>query len=758
MENMKNQIFKNLRLLLLTITFVIAKVCSGIFAITNTTNGSTLSFFNAFPGTIAVASTTITGTSTSFNTASTFTAGDLVYASTTISAITTYRLVGTVSSIGSATAITLSSSVGWAVPSGAKYFIYNPTTANTVACGTTNSNTTLCTVSLPSMTIQDASGTATTITIPVSITLGGSTSRLGAFTHSNSSIILEARALSLNATSSCSITLNASTKMLFGASTTGGYSNSTPFNITGTGTIGFSGGYQIVAGTYADISVDGGTSSTTGALVISGSLTTSAGTLALANNRLTLSSGSTLTNAGTISTTMPTATSASWVTDSRNGSGTGTTPSVYGGTISYAASSGAQTIVSGTYQNLTLSNTTGINTTAAAITVTGILNTTAGGKIQINSGGSLTLSGTLTQSQVHVIDGDIELNGGDFIVSGKKDKDKVVSDLIVNPTLPTPPYMIIRGSINDVLTSSFRQNSIKFVPSNATGKESHIRFAGSGKTLGNISSSANMSIQINEMAYFEIGDGTNSVTLTLQDTLRLCNGLRMRSNATLTTSGMLQLLSSANKIQGQQKIVGFIDTSVASSISGNVCFVQTMSATRKLRFLGNPFTGNLNITDFTDDIDISGNRTGANNNNFTATANSAPSAFTYDNATDAWVAITNTSPTQLTSMQGMKILIRGVKGYGLDANNGSPTSARIILNGAPILGDQTIALSSGYNFICNPFLSPVDLDKISKTTNVADVLYMYNPGSSGFQTFNKNSKAVSVGGADIWSAGTSFFF
>ncbi|MFM1763244.1 MAG: hypothetical protein RLZZ512_1034 [Bacteroidota bacterium] len=495
------------------------------------------------------------------------------------------------------------------------------------------------------------------------------------------------------------------------------------------------------------------------ALSISTALTTTAGgTLALANNRLTLSAGSTLTNAGTISTTMPTATSASWLTDSRNGSGAGTTPGVFSGTISYAASSGAQTIVTGTYENLTLSNTSGTNTTATAITVTGILNSTAGGKIQINSSGSLTLSGTLAQSQVHQINGDIELNGGDFIVSGSKDKDKVVSNLIASPTLPTPPYMIIRGSINDVLTTSFRDNSIRFVPSNSAGFETHIRFAGSGKTLGNSSTAFNKSIQTNDKAYFEIGDGTSSVTLTLQDTLRLNNGLRMKSNATLTTSGMLQLLSSSNKIQGQQKSVGFIDTSVANSIVGSICFVQTMSASRKLRFLGNPFKGDLNIADFTDDIDITGDRTGVNNNNFTQTANNTASAYTYDNATDAWVAITNTSPTKLSSKQGMKILIRGQKGYGLDANNGSPSSARIILNGEAILGDQTISLSNGYNFVCNPFLAPVNLDNISKTTNVADVLYMYNPGSSGFQTFNKNSKAASVGGADIWSAGTSFFF
>jgi hypothetical protein len=112
----------------------------------------------------------------------------------------------------------------------------------------------------------------------------------------------------------------------------------------------------------------------------------------------------------------------------------------------------------------------------------------------------------------------------------------------------------------------------------------------------------------------------------------------------------------------------------------------------------------------------------------------------------------------LNSLQGMRILVRGVKGYGLDANNGSPVESRLVISGNPILGDQTINLLEGFNFITNPFLSIVDIGKVTKSTNVADVIYMYAPASSGYQTFNRNSKAVSSGGSACWSPGTSIFF
>jgi hypothetical protein len=356
----------------------------------------------------------------------------------------------------------------------------------------------------------------------------------------------------------------------------------------------------------------------------------------MATNTLSLGNANTFNSNGTILSS-----AINPINDQRLTNG-----GVYSGTIVLNRTAGGQTIASGGYVNLTLSNTSGSQTAGGTITVSGTLTTTAGGTLQINSGGTLELTGTLSSTNSHVINGEIKLNGGDFIVSGQKDKDVNYSS-----TAGTPPYMIINGSITDILTAGFRSNSIRFLPSNSgTNKVSHIRFVGSGLTLGNSSNSFNGSIQTNEKVYFEIGDGSTSTALTINDTLRLFNGLRTRSSSTLTTNGMLTLMSTKDNQPGAGKSIGYLDTCVLGTISGSVNLVETMSATRKFRFLGNPFSGNLSITDFTDDIDISGDRSGAANNNFTQTISNAPSAFTYNNSTDAWVAITNTAPTVLNSL------------------------------------------------------------------------------------------------------------
>lgn len=501
---------------------------------------------------------------------------------------------------------------------------------------------------------------------------------------------------------------------------------------------------NVLGRTYYNLTLNGeiipsyGAKTASGNVTVNGTLTLTSGTLNMVNN--TLSVTTTLSNSGKISTTCPTATSA---TPLSLPAGT------WGGTIEYASTS-AQTVIGGTYTNLTLSSS-GTKSTGSTINV-GKVYTSESGKLQINSSGSLNITGTLSSNEIHSVGGSIELNGGDFIVSGKKNK-----DVSYSATAGTTPYMIIKSDIVDVLASGFRSNSIQFVPSNTSTDVSHIRFVGSGLDLGN-SSSFNSTIKTNAAAYFEIGDGSTSTELTLRDTLRLFNGLRTRSYSLLNTSDMLILNSSKSNILGGGVPVGYLDTCVASTISGKVQLIETFSARRKIRFLGNPFSANLSITDFTDDIDITGDRSGTNNNNFTATASNAPSAYTYNNSTDAWVPITNTTPTVLNSLQGMRILVRGVKGYGLDANNGSPVESRLVISGNPILGDQTINLLQGYNFITNPFLSIVDIGQVTKSTNVSDVIYMYSPASSGYQTFNRNSKAISTGGAACWSPGTSIFF
>ncbi len=572
------------------------------------------------------------------------------------------------------------------------------------------------------LTLSNTSNT-NTLSASAAVTVGGTLT----VTNANMYLILNGGTLTVNAfAGSGALTGSSTSSVVY----TGGTNSTMLMNTTTPGTTNVLGNLTLNSNTNLTLGT---------ALSISTALTTtSGGTLAMGNN--TLSVTTTLSNSGKISTTCPTATSA---TPLSLPAGT------WGGTIEYASTS-AQTVIGGTYTNLTLSGS-GTKSTGSTINV-GKVYTSESGKLQINSSGSLNITGTLSSNEIHSVGGSIELNGGDFIVSGKKNK-----DVSYSATAGTTPYMIIKSDIVDVLASGFRSNSIQFVPSNTSTDVSHIRFVGSGLDLGN-SSSFNSTIKTNAAAYFEIGDGSTSTDLTLRDTLRLFNGLRTRSNSLLNTSDMLILNSSKSNILGGGVPVGYLDTCVASTISGKVQLIETFSARRKIRFLGNPFSANLSITDFTDDIDITGDRSGTNNNNFTATASNAPSAYTYNNSTDAWVPITNTTPTVLNSLQGMRILVRGVKGYGLDANNTSPVESRLIISGNAILGDQTINLLEGYNFITNPFLSIVDIGKVTKSTNVGDVIYMYSPSSSGYQTYNRNSGAISTGGAACWSTGTSIFF
>lgn len=521
--------------------------------------------------------------------------------------------------------------------------------------------------------------------------------------------------------------------------------------------------------TYANLTLSHttGTSTAAGAITVSGTLTTTAGgTLAMGANTLTLSAaGTTLTNGGTISTTA----TPTWISDSRSpGAGT------YSGTITFAGTS-AQTIQTGTYTNLTVSGA-GVKTIASAVTVSKILTTTvSGGAVSIISSGSLTLSGTLSGAERHVIGGPIECNGGDFIVTGNKDQGTGV-----------PPFMFIRSSITDISSAGAgRVGCIQFKPSNTgnlTSKRSVIRFVGSSLSLGNTTGAGDRSIVTNDRVYFEVGDGSTTTSLTLNDTLCIFNGIRLRSSSTLSSNGKLKLGSSATNKFGGSSFNGYMDTVDATGtlpvFNGNISLIMTMEGSRKFRFLGNPFSGSLNITDFTDDIDITGT-IGTNTNNFTSTNTNSPSAFIYTTSSNSWTALTSSSPTSLSSLEGLRVLVRGAKGEGLTVGSGSytPSVARIAISGAPIIGNKTISNlsfnssnSNGYNLVTNPLLAPVDLSLLynavgggsgSGLNNVSSTVTVYTPSLSGMKTYDLSNGNWSGGGStkgDVWLPGSSIIF
>lgn len=177
----------------------------------------------------------------------------------------------------------------------------------------------------------------------------------------------------------------------------------------GTGTINYTattGGQTVVSGTYNNLSLSNtsGTNTAGGNITVNGTLTTSAGGTLNMTNAFTLGGTlGTITNNGTVSTLVPTTTSVTPLASGKAWGGTGT--------VIYAATTGAQTIMAGTYNDLTIGSTSGINTASGAIVVTDMLTTTDNGRTDFTTvtvggidatgseiRGGLTLTGNVTSN------------------------------------------------------------------------------------------------------------------------------------------------------------------------------------------------------------------------------------------------------------------------------------------------------------------------------------------------------------------------
>jgi hypothetical protein len=144
---------------------------------------------------------------------------------------------------------------------------------------------------------------------------------------------------------------------------------------------------NISDGTYTNLTLlnGSGTLTATNSITVNGTLiTTSGGTLDMSTYQL-LGTLGTITNGGTIKTAN---TSATPIPASKT----------WGGTFQYSATTGSQTIVGGTYNILTISNTSGTNSIGADFTTNGTFTTTSGGSITIACGITITTVGSFTNA------------------------------------------------------------------------------------------------------------------------------------------------------------------------------------------------------------------------------------------------------------------------------------------------------------------------------------------------------------------------
>lgn len=254
--------------------------------------------------------------------------------------------------------------------------------------------------------------------------------------------------------------------------------------------------------------------------------------------------------------------------------------------------------------------------------------------------------------------------------------------------------------------------------------------------------------------------GAGNLTIAASSTLSgsaisFSGKLTVNSGATLTTADLLTLASDATN-------TGYV-TNSAGSISGNVTVQRFIPSGRRVyRFLSHPFTTNLAMSSLTDNIDI----TGSGGSPFTTTSTNSSSAFSYDNSIanssltndPGWTALTASSTLNVKT--AYRILVRGSKGQTGSLTGGSYTPAAVTLDwtGALNQGSQIITLTNNgtnkaYNFVGNPYASPVDLSLLTRGSNINANFSVWDPNANTRGAYTTQAFTSSY----ILPSGAAFF-
>ena len=107
---------------------------------------------------------------------------------------------------------------------------------------------------------------------------------------------------------------------------------------------------------------------------------------------------------------------------------------------------------------------------------------------------------------------------------------------------------------------------------------------------------------------------------------------------------------------------------------------------------------------------------------FDVTATNNPSIFTYDNSNQNWDIIDNTNTNTFSVGYPYLLMVRGDRSINTEFNNPAPTNTILRTSGELHLCDFTFttelsSTANDYNFIGNPYQSPVDMNLLLNDSN-----------------------------------------
>lgn len=248
------------------------------------------------------------------------------------------------------------------------------------------------------------------------------------------------------------------------------------------------------------------------------------------------------------------------------------------------------------------------------------------------------------------------------------------------------------------------------------------------------------------------------------------------------------LLATQGTIDGGEKLVmkSVVDkTAIVEQSTGgtvdNIVIERYIPAKRAYRLLSSPVTTSTTIkynwqenqnntsTSFANNSNtaagygthIAGSTTGANG--FDATLSGAASLFVFGNTAQTWSAISNTTATNaLTAGAPFRLMVRGDRSIDMSTNTPTPTITTLRTSGTLKIGSYTntnlSSSANGYNFIGNPYQSPVDMSGVlANSSNLnSNFYYVWDPKVGGANgrgayvtyTFAGNTNNVSGSAVD----------
>ncbi len=335
---------------------------------------------------------------------------------------------------------------------------------------------------------------------------------------------------------------------------------------------------------------------------------------------------------------------------------------------------------------------------------------------------------------------------------------------------------------------------LNFTPSSGTNT---LYLDGSKQVLsGNSYVSGTPTLYIDTNFNVTVGTASTSPvdTLTLQRTLpiysvvTLSPGTRIISNNPASSSESdwnawepyFQLKAPQFNQAVKRGQLNVVPTS--SEIVGGSLFEIYGTNVRAYRMIGLPFANGVHLSQFSDDIDLTGTLNGTTNKDSFETSCSVckTSAFYWNESSGSWNAyVSGATANILPKGNGSLIFFRGRKSNGLGDTGATANEGIIDFKGKLQVGNYTHTLTkssgsgalTGFNLVANPYPSNITFDEVyskhkgrvkpryrtydarRKTYNIWDSTVQNSPGKSGARKFASSSNQQ----AKIIAAGAAFF-